>query len=305
MSAAGVALRALVVAAISLAPAAAHADKKPPPLPPLPGATVDFEYDAAETGHKDRAWSGRAFVHQDVSAKEATPLLVFIPGMNTERIKYRWIGGGTEGDVRRIVADMIDAGAIPPIVVAGPSSTDAVTMSNAVLSWPAFDLDTFIDRTIVALSGTARIDRRRVVVAGHSGAGCNVKNGIASALLGVKRSTVLAGLVIDVCMQTDLATALNRVSKDTSLVVAWQEISWSNRPTTDFRRYFLRAAGANPPSPGVLRELELVRPNAPSPHDAMVPITLKKWLPRFFPKAARATSAATTSTGSGADAARP
>ena len=199
------------------------------------------------------------------------------------------MGGGNEGDVRRIVQDLIDKKAIPPVVLAGPSSIVelAVTMSNALTSWPAFDLDTFIARTIVAICGTRRRSiRSRVLIAGHSGAGCNVKNGIASALLGVKRSTVLAGLVIDVCMQTDLATALNQVSKDTSVVVSWQEISWSNRPTTDFRRYFQRAAGANPPSPGVLRELELVQPNAPSPHDAMVPITLKKWLPRFFPKAA-------------------
>src|SRR5262249_33842103 len=161
------------------------------------GNTIDYEYDAAETGKKDRAWSGRAFVHQDLAAAKEAPLFVFIHGMNAERIKYRWMGGGTEGDVRRIVEGMIDAGQIAPVIVAGPTSIDPVTMTNAMLSWPAFDLDTFIDRTQAALGPGLKIDKKRVVVAGHSGAGCNVNNGIASALLRARSTTILAGLVID------------------------------------------------------------------------------------------------------------
>ena len=59
---------------------------------PAAGTSYDYEWDAAETGHKDRAWSGRAFVHQDVAAKDATPLLVFLHGLNRELIKNRCDG---------------------------------------------------------------------------------------------------------------------------------------------------------------------------------------------------------------------
>jgi hypothetical protein len=255
--------------------------KKEAPPPPLRGVTTDYDYDGG--GRPTEAWMGRAFVHQDVPAGTSVPLLVFIHGLNVEKIKYRWIGGGNEGDVRRIVSQLVDEGLVAPVVLAAPTSTDPAIMVNALTTWPGFDLDRFIDRTQAALGSRYRIDRRRVVVAGHSGAGCNAHGGIASALLIARTTTVLAGLVIDPCMGTDLALELAKAPKSTNVVVSWQEISWANRPTGDFRRVFERAVKADPPAPGVLRELERVQPKAPSPHDAMVGITLRKWLPRFFP----------------------
>jgi hypothetical protein len=46
---------------------------------------------------------------------------------------------------------------------------------------------------------------------------------------------------------------------------------------------FSREAVKVPPSPGVLRELDYEQPTAPNPHDAMVSVTLRKWLPRLLP----------------------
>ena len=46
-----------------------------------------------------------------------------------------------------------------------------------------------------------------------------------------------------------------------------------------FRTVFLREAKKAPPANGVLRELDYQQPNVPGVHDAMVWITLKKWLP--------------------------
>src|SRR5580700_9346210 len=82
-------------------PGAAKA-RKPDPPKPLDGTTFDYAYDGRDEGHAERSWLGRAFVHTRAAATPSTalPLLVFIHGMNTEKIKYRWMGGGQEGDVR-------------------------------------------------------------------------------------------------------------------------------------------------------------------------------------------------------------
>src|SRR5690349_20066758 len=105
--------RSIAAAAVSLAilaaaPALAKG-KKPAPKPPLEGATLDYAWDGKDIGHPERAWLGRAFVHDKAKADPAAPrpLLVFVHGLNTERIKYRWMGGGNEGDVRRIVSELI------------------------------------------------------------------------------------------------------------------------------------------------------------------------------------------------------
>src|SRR5580704_2173070 len=166
----------------------------PPPPPPLDGTSYDYGYDGRADGHRERAWLGRVFVHK--KAAEATgqslPLLVFLHGNNGEGIKYRWMGGGSEGDLRRIVSELMESGAVPPMLVAAPSSINPDTMTNAILSWPAFDLDMFLDRTEERLGQAAVIDPGRVVVAAHSGAGCNIRGGLNTAVH-AKSTPVLAG----------------------------------------------------------------------------------------------------------------
>jgi hypothetical protein len=139
----------------------------------------------------------------------------------------------------------------------------------------------FFDRTIMRLAGIANIDRSRVILAGHSGAGCNIRGGLATALKA--KSPPLAGLVIDTCMATDFAKDLAHLSPSTHLIVSWQSISWSDRFFDDFRHVFKRELKKAPAPEGVLRELDYQQPSFPSPHDAMVGIELKKWLPRFVP----------------------
>ncbi|MDC0748158.1 hypothetical protein [Polyangium mundeleinium] len=257
--------------------------KKPPPPPPLDGKTIDYAWDGKDVGHPERAWLGRAFVHQtalaDANAKR--PLLVFIHGLNTERIKYRWMGGGNEGDVRRIVAGLVEAGKIPPVIVAAPSSIVPSAVTNAVTSWPAFDLDRFVDETGKALGGTASIDSSRILVAAHSGGGCNVRGGIATAIRG--KTKVHAALSIDTCMLPDMAKVLASGRSDMHVIVSWQTLSWAKRPFGDFRAVFTKGVAENPAASGFLRELEHVQPREPMPHDAMVGLTLGRWLPILLP----------------------
>jgi predicted Zn-dependent peptidase len=273
------------------APSNAKSSSKTKPAPkPLDGATLDYAYDARDIGHPERAWLGRAFVHTSAAAAGPAaplPIVVFIHGLNTDRIKYRWNGGGNEGDVRRIIADLIESGRIPPTLIAAPSSIIPAAIANAVTSWPAFDLDRFLDLTAERLAGVATIDRSRVIVAGHSGAGCNPKGGLPAAIHGKTRP--LAALSIDTCMLPSVAVELARAHPSTHIVVSWQTQTWAKRPIAGFKSAFLKEITITPPNPGVLRELEHVTPTEPMPHDAMVPLTLKTWLPRLLAPSPRPT----------------
>lgn len=270
-------------AAASPAPAAAPArPRRPSPPPPLDGATYDYALTPQAAGSADRSYLGRAFVHRLAAADPARPLplVVFIHGINPELIPYRWMGGGNEGDVRRIAAELMESGRAPPFLVAAPGAVVPAATAVARTSWPRFDLDRFLDLTADRLRGVATIDRSRVIVAGHSGGGCNATGGIATA---VHASTpVHAALVIDVCMDPDVAAPLARARPTTHVVVAWQTLSWARRPFRDFERAFQRELAQHTPAPGVLRELEHLRPTEPMPHDAMVPLTLRRWLPSLL-----------------------
>ncbi|WP_438006617.1 hypothetical protein WME89_49950 [Sorangium sp. So ce321] len=278
------------------APVAAAPSPPKPAAGQLDGATYDFERPpapasgavppgaapggaAAPAVPPEQRWLGRAFVHRLAAANPARPLpiLVFLHGTNAARIEYRWMGGGQEGDVRRIAAQLMEAGQIPPILVAAPSAVLPAAVAVARTTWPAFDLDAFLDATAERLRGVATLDRARVLVAGHSGGGCNPAGGIATA---VRASTPPhAALVIDACMDVDLALPLARSAPTTHVVVSWQTMSWVRRPFGDFRRAFQRGVDAHPAAPGVLRELEHLVPTEPMPHDAMVPLVLRRWLP--------------------------
>lgn len=266
------------------APAKARGKKKAPPAP-LDGATLDYTFDGAGIGHPERSWLGRAFVHSKAAASPSAPLpvVVFIHGLNTDRIKYRWMGGGNEGDVRRIIAELIEEGRIPPVIVAAPSSIIPAAIANAVTSWPLFDLDTFIDLTEKRLAGVATIDRSRIIVAGHSGAGCNPKGGLPAALKGKTRP--LAAISIDTCMIPSVGVELAKAHPSTHVIVSWQMLTWGKRPIADFKAAFLGEVERSPAGPGVLRELDFEKPTEPMPHDAMVPLTFKKWLPKLLPPA--------------------
>lgn len=251
---------------------------------PLPGETFDFVYDGADVRDKKRAYEGRIFVHAKAKAEitkgKAVPLLVFFHGLNKDKIRFRWMGGGNEGDVRRIVSDLIDAGKIAPVIVAGPSSIvpEAVEKGS---SFPVFDAEKFLGQVASELgkqTGGGKVDQARIAVSGHSGAGCSPEGGIVSALRGT--TTPLAVISIDTCMSVGLAKSLAKAEKTTHVVVTWQTVSW-DREFAAFKRVFADQQKATPPDAGVLRELDAL-PALPRAHDATVGQTFEKYLPRLF-----------------------
>ena len=247
--------------------------------PPLSGSTIDYDYDGRDIGHPERAWQGRAYVPPAArKASDPVPLVVFLHGLNKALIEHRWMGGGTEGDVRRIIGTMVERGAVEPVVVAGPGSIVASQVSHGA-SWDFFDLDNFLDRTIEALRGVARIDEARIVVAGHSGAGCSSAGGLAT--VGQSRRPLRAILSIDTCMGGWLAEALARSKPSTHVVVSYQTRSWRSRSFAVFRKLFEREVARHPPAAGVLRELDEQKP-AGAYHDATVALTFQRWLPKVL-----------------------
>jgi hypothetical protein len=259
-----------------------HASGRPDLTTPFPGTSYDYAWDGHDAGHPERAWLGRAYVPPEVAAepKRPVPILVFLHGLNRELIPYRWMGGGQEGDVRRILADLVAKKLVPPMIVAAPSSVVKASVSAAETSWPAFDLDHFLDQTKHALDGHAVVDDTRILVAGHSGAGCNDRGGLATAVQA--KTHLFAVLSMDTCMGLGLAKRLASAPPDTNVVVTWQEQSWASRPIGDFRRFFRRAVAHAKDAPTALRELDRLAPREPFPHDALVHLTLERWLPKLL-----------------------
>ncbi len=254
------------------------AAKKDEPKP-LPGKTIDFDYDAKDVGTPSRAYEGRIFVHERASAVDAPlPLVVFIHGLNKARIRFRWMGGGEEGDVRRIVSDLIDEGKIRPVLLAAPSSIqpDAVAEGS---SFPIFDFDKFLELTEQNLDGVAKIDETRIIVAGHSGAGCSSNGGIVAAVRA--KHVPFSVISIDTCMGVDLAKALGSAPPSTHVVVTWETVSW-DRAFDAFTATFQKTLADNPADEGVLRALDKL-PALPRAHDATVGQTFAKYLPKLVP----------------------
>ena len=245
----------------------------------LAGETIDFPYDGKDVADPGRAYRGRVFVTDRASvAGGAVPLVVFFHGLNRELIPHRWMGGGNEGDVRKIVGELVADGKVAPLVLAGPGSVERAAVSGGA-SFPAFDFDTFVTLTEAALGDRVAIDRSRVVVLGHSGAGCSAKGGIVTAT--TSKIVPLAIVSIDTCMPGSLADALGQGDPKTHVVVTWQTATW-DRDFKLFRQVFDARVAEAPAAAGVLRVLDAL-PNLPRSHDATVKQTFDKYLPRLLP----------------------
>lgn len=254
---------------------------KPTSPPPPEGTTIDYRYDATDVKKPSLAYEGRAYLTKktrDAAKNGKLPLIVFIHGLNRDRIPHRWMGGGAEGDVRTIIGEMIESGKIAPAVIAGPGSVEKEAVAFGS-SFPTFDFDNFVTLTEKALGTTATIDRERIIVAGHSGAGCSKDGGIVAASKAkIRPHTVMS---IDTCMALALAKSLAEAPASTHVFVTWQGATW-DRPFADFRSVFEKTRGEHPEKSGVHRVLDQLKAEGRA-HDATVAQTFVKYLPRLLP----------------------
>jgi hypothetical protein len=209
---------------------------------------------------------GLAYVTSGVTPAEPVPVVVFLHGMNAEQRMHPWFGPPF-GDLRPVVESLVAASTVTPLVVAAPTHTRFAT--GATVMWPAFDLGEFLDATEHALLGRATLDRARIVVVGHSGAGCNPTGGLLSER--VRDAHPRAVIDIDGCVGAAVVDSLVATSQASDVYFFWQR-SWG-RPIAN-----LEAACA-------LCNVEQITDLEPGivPHIAIVPNVLRRILPKVFP----------------------
>jgi len=225
---------------------------------------VTFAFDDARLLRENETEGG--LVHTYGTGVEA-PLVVFLHGVNDGGLVHRGLGAGTF-DVRAIVDELIDEGLIEPPVLAGPSQTrDA--WSGAKL-WNGLDLGAFVDATERA-SGT-KIDRARVILVGHSGAGCNTGGGLLGPMTSVRPLAIIA---LDPCMDERFARAWVSAADVSPIHIAYQDLIWP-REYAAFKAVIDGTKG---------KPIAITRHNAPTanPHEEVVRLGLRAALPKWLP----------------------
>ena len=166
--------------------------QRAPRAPRATGTTIAFPYEQRRLLHSRNGSGGLAYVTSgELERGAALPVVVFLHGMNADEQMHPWFSSPS-GDLRAVVEPLVASGSVAPFILAAPTQTRFAT--GATVMWPRFDLADFLDATDRALDGLAHVDRGRVIVVGHSAAGCNVEGGILGE--GVRASKAMAILAI-------------------------------------------------------------------------------------------------------------
>jgi hypothetical protein len=242
---------------------------------PADAKTTYFSHQDARFLYRFQRNGGAAVVPESVSAgqKEALPLVVFLHGTNPTSELHMWLGG-TGRDLRPLVKRLIDSGEVKPFVLAAPSQTKNAGLAAKV--WQGFDLNSFVDDVVQATAGQVTIDRTRVVLAGHSGAGCNPSGGLAADFWSAGVPLPLALVSIDPCLDRKMGGAFARRPTEVPLLLWWQPAIWVRHPAK-----FAAALTLDKPETRVDRVRELP-PMGANPHEAILPVAFESALRELF-----------------------
>ena len=158
--------------------------------------TLYFPHQDAHFLHRFQRNGGAAVVPERAGSDEPLPILVFLHGTNSTSEPHMWLGGGGK-DLRPLVKRLVEGGQVEPFVLAAPSHTRHAGLAATV--WQGFNLNAFVDDVVHATQGQVIVDRTRVVLAGHSGAGCNPQGGLAADYWSAGAPLPLALVSIDPC----------------------------------------------------------------------------------------------------------
>jgi hypothetical protein len=217
--------------------------------------------------------NGGAAVLPEQPTSEPLPLVVFLHGTNPTSEPHMWLGGSGR-DLRPMIKRLIGTGQVKPFVLAAPSQTKNAGLAAKV--WEGFDLNAFVDDVVKATDGSVAIDRTRVVLAGHSGAGCNPSGGLAADFWSAGVPLPLALVSIDPCLDRKMGGAFARRPTEVPLLLWWQPAIWVRQPAK-FEAALLR----DKPEERVDRVRELP-PMGANPHEAILPIALESALRELF-----------------------
>lgn len=246
---------------------------------PADGKTLYFPHQDDKFLYRFQRNGGAADVPvQAEGSTVALPLVVFLHGTNPSSEPHLWLGGGGR-DLRPLAQRLMQSGQVSPFVLAGPSQTKNAGLAATV--WDHFDLNAFVDDVVRATEGIARIDRTRVVLAGHSGAGCNPRGGLASDFWSAGSPLPLALVSIDPCLDRKMGGAFARRPVEVPLLLWWQPAIWVRQPAK-----FQAALLLDKPEERVDRLRELP-PTGANPHEAILPVAFESALRELFGTAER------------------
>ncbi|HVY30196.1 MAG TPA: hypothetical protein VHB79_26750 [Polyangiaceae bacterium] len=217
--------------------------------------------------------NGGAAVLPEQQTDEPLPLVVFLHGTNPTSEPHMWLGGGGR-DLRPMIKRLIGSGQVKPFVLAAPSQTKNAGLAARV--WQGFDLNAFVDDVVKATDGSVTIDRTRVVLAGHSGAGCNPSGGLAADFWSAGVPLPLALVSIDPCLDRKMGGAFARRPTEVPLLLWWQPAIWIRQPAK-----FEAALTRDKPEQRIDRVRELP-PMGANPHEAILPVALESALRELF-----------------------
>ena len=227
------------------------------------GKSFDFDFHDEEYLLPRQHGGGRAYVPKQVTADAPVPLVVFLHGVNRRNRLHMWLGSGP-ADLRARLDKWIAQGDLPPAVLAAPSQTRDALWPGAL--WTGIDLDEFVAAAERAVAGRARISRDQVIVAGHSGAGCNLEGGILKIAADRGAIRPIGIVALDTCLDAEVGRALAQASDSTRIATYWQSVIWK-RKVVDFAIGFGLVRQEYPPGSDWF---EHVNPKGRWPHDALV-----------------------------------
>jgi hypothetical protein len=231
--------------------------------PSRAGQSFDFPFHDEEYLLARQHGGGRAYVPKQVTADEPVPLVVFLHGVNRRNRLHMWLGSGP-ADLRARLDKWIARGDLPPAVLAAPSQTKDALWPGTL--WTGIDLDEFVTAAERAVAGRARISRDHVIVAGHSGAGCNLEGGLLNIAAARGAIRPIGIVALDTCLDGEVGEALARASESTRIAAYWQSVIW-RRKVVDFAIGFGLVRQEYPPGNDWF---EHVNATGRWPHDALV-----------------------------------
>jgi pimeloyl-ACP methyl ester carboxylesterase len=244
------------------------------------GTSIEFPFNDDTLLMRPQKDGGLVYVPDSLSRGKSAPLVVFLHGINDRQGVHLWMGSPIGPfDLRTSWDTWIADGQARPALLAAPSQTRQA--AAAATLWTDFDLEQFVDATDEVLGSMASVDRSRVLLVGHSGAGCNKTGGLASAIASPGGIHPLGIVAIDICMEEDSAATLALAPPEVPVAVYWQT-SWL-RPFGEFRSAFDVLRG--PPSArDIIQEVAIADRDA---HNAIVKVALPRALALFLPQSPR------------------
>ncbi len=198
-------------------------------------AWIDFSYRDQQLLLPGQSQGARIWIPEGGRRGRTLTLVVLLHGLNKKQRMFPLFGGIESVDVPGVAQGLLREGRVrPDFVLAGPTQTAGAETSSTL--WRHFDLPDFVRAVRRRLPRGVRI-AERVVVMGHSGAGCSSAGGlwwIASRYGNHLRALA----TMDTCMDAAFGRHLHRYlwrperNQRVWLLNFWQS-GWE-RPVADF-----------------------------------------------------------------------